>query len=215
MHQQHHELLRNEFDRQVENLVSKGYPETIGVAATAFRKQIEPLREQMSGLTTPETRADQGRIPFVIGIKSDVIGGDRAMARVELKNKQGCTVMEPDDIKRFQPIAGVNIPAEMAYLLVDVDTGKETLNITPDHALTIIEATRRSPLTIDEGIALVTHHPDILRKNNCFSLLGSRCGDRRVAALWISAGRPKLGWCWAGNPHTWLGSASCKRRVSR
>ncbi|MGQ0669203.1 MAG: DUF5701 family protein [Actinomycetota bacterium] len=20
---------------------------------------------------------------------------------------------------------------------------------------------------------------------------------------------PRLGWCWAGNPHTWLGSASC------
>ncbi|MEK8108885.1 DUF5701 family protein [Micromonospora sp. M12] len=23
-------------------------------------------------------------------------------------------------------------------------------------------------------------------------------------------GRTKLGWCWYGNPHTWLGSASAR-----
>ncbi|MGH3631886.1 MAG: DUF5701 family protein [Sciscionella sp.] len=25
---------------------------------------------------------------------------------------------------------------------------------------------------------------------------------------------PKLGWCWAGNRHTWLGFASASRRFS-
>ncbi|MEI2690845.1 MAG: DUF5701 family protein [Anaerolineae bacterium] len=44
-------------------------------------------------------------------------------------------------------------------------------------------------------------------------LLASRCGDKRVPAFWLSQNRPKLGWCWAGNPHTWLGSASCAERV--
>jgi hypothetical protein len=55
-------------------------------------------------------------------------------------------------------------------------------------------------------------------------LLGSRCGDRRVPALWISGGSArdggtarrgaaKLGWCWAGNHHTWLGHASAAQRV--
>ncbi|WFF07707.1 DUF5701 family protein [Micromonospora sp. WMMD1076] len=29
-----------------------------------------------------------------------------------------------------------------------------------------------------------------------------------MPALWISQGAPKLGWCWFGNPHTWLGSAT-------
>ena len=59
----------------------------------------------------------------------------------------------------------------------------------------------------------MTHHPEAVDRNDGFSLLASRCGDRRVGALWISKGRPKLGWCWAGNPHTWLGSASCAARV--
>ena len=39
-------------------------------------------------------------------------------------------------------------------------------------------------------------------------LSGSRRGDRRVPAMWISARAPKLGWCWDGNPHDWLGVAS-------
>ncbi len=72
----------------------------------------------------------------------------------------------------------------------------------------------RWPLTIDGGMAIVTLAWEFLQKNHCFSLLASRCGDCRVPALWLSDGRPRLGWCWDGNPHTWLGSASCAKRVS-
>jgi hypothetical protein len=38
--------------------------------------------------------------------------------------------------------------------------------------------------------------------------------DQCVPTLWISEKRPKLGWCWDRNPHTWLGSASCCARVT-
>ncbi len=121
--------------------------------------------------------------------------------------------MHPVEPDSFEPIERLQIPDGMAYLLADIDTGKGTLNITPNDALKMIEKENRFPLTIDEGVAVITHHPEILRDENCFSLLGSRRGDRRVPALWISKGKPRLGWCWAGNPHTWLGSASCGYRV--
>ncbi len=61
---------------------------------------------------------------------------------------------------------------------------------------------------------MVTHAPHVLERNRCFMLSGSRRGDRRVPAMWISAGAPKLGWCWDGNPHGWLGVASAAGRVS-
>jgi hypothetical protein len=205
--------LHQEFDRQVENLVQKGYSKVAGIEAEALIKQIEPLKERISRLATLEEETKAGHIPFVIVVKNDLVAAEQAIQLVELKGKQGLAVIDADDIKGFKPIEGVNIPNHMAYLLVDIDTGKETLNITPDEAMKIIEKRNRSPLTIDEGIALITHYPEILKRHNCFSLLGSRCGDRRVTALWISEGRPKLGWCWAGNPHTWLGSASCGSRV--
>jgi hypothetical protein len=123
------------------------------------------------------------------------------------------TTMEPDDLARFGPVDGVDIPGG-AYVLEGVETGAEYLNVTPDDALPRILAAGRSPLTIEEGLALLDHDPELLRTHNAFSLLASRCGDRRVPALWTSKGRPRLGWCWAGNPHTWLGSASCARRVA-
>ncbi len=96
----------------------------------------------------------------------------------------------------------------------DVDRGSDLCNVRPNDALTTILRRGRTPLTIAEGIALVTHHRHLLVKNHCFSLTGSRCGDKRVPAVWISNRAPKLGWCWAGNPHTWLGTASCSGRVS-
>jgi hypothetical protein len=38
--------------------------------------------------------------------------------------------------------------------------------------------------------------------------------DKRIASLWITrAGVPRLGWCFEGVPHSWLGAASCRVRV--
>lgn len=205
--------LRKELDRQVENLIQKGYPKIAGLKVEEFMKHIEPLKARTRKLVALEKEPNEGCVPFVIVIKSDLVVGDIAMSLVEREGKKGFTVLDVDELKTFKPIDDVSIPSGMAYLLVDIDRGGETLNIAPDEAIKIIKKQNRSPLTIDEGIAIITHYPEFLKKNNCFSLLGSRCGDRRVTALWISGDKPKLGWCWAGNPHTWLGSASCGRRV--
>ena len=72
----------------------------------------------------------------------------------------------------------------------------------------------RTPITIDEGIAVVTQRPELLEKNKCFMLSGSRRHDRRVPAFWISERAPKLGWCWDGNPHSWLGVATRQAAAS-
>ena len=90
--------------------------------------------------------------------------------------------------------------------------GDDTRGVTPDDALAMLAAEERSPLTVDEGIALVTHHPEAIAHNHGIQFPGSRAGDRRVTAIWLSKGQRKLGWCWAGNPHGWLGMASCAAR---
>ncbi|MFE9396513.1 DUF5701 family protein [Streptomyces flavidovirens] len=95
---------------------------------------------------------------------------------------------------------------------LDVDRGEEFCGVVPLGALEAVAGRDRTPLTIEEGVAFITQYPQALAKNKCFSLGGSRLGDRRVPALWISKGAPKLGWCWEGNPHTWLGLASAGDR---
>ena len=205
-------MLQQEFERQISNLIQKGYPSITGQSEEDFRKQLEPLRQKIVELEHAGVSVQKGEVPFVIVIKRDWIDAERAMQLVERKNKAGFSIMDSEELNRFTPIEGIELPEGFAYLLVDIDTGQETLNVTPIQAMEIIKNENRSPLTIEEGVALITHFPEVVKKNNGFSLLASRCGDKRVTALWISEGRPKLGWCWAGNPHTWLGSASCQYR---
>jgi len=157
--------------------------------------------------------AGPGRIPSVLVPSREALSAGDAIRRVEREGKRALSMLDDEELARFVPIEGVELPAGPAYRLLDVDTGHEYRNVTPEDALVAIRAAGRSPLTIEEGIAVVTHHPETIARNDGWSLLASRCGDRRVGALWISKGAPKLGWCWAGNPHTWLGSASCAARV--
>ena len=198
------------FDSQVATLVEKGYPAFAGLTDHEFAELLAPLRDQATALPRP---AGDDRIPFVLVVTGHLVGRNDAIAQVQLQGKSGFTTMEPDDLARFAPLADLELPSPTTYLLTDVDTGRETLDVPPDDAMPKILAAGRSPLTVDEGIALVTQHPEVLLTGSRFSMLGSRCGDRRVTAIWVSQNRPRLGWCWAGAPHTWLGSASCGGRV--
>ena len=184
-----------ELDRQVGVLLARGYAELPAEDVALLRHSLDDTHGAFVLVAPPIPPA-------------------AAMALVEREGATGFSVMDADDLARFVPIPSVRLPAGGAYLLTDVDPGAGSRNVRPNDALVAIESAGRSPLTIDEGIALVTQRPEAVARNAGFSLCGSRCGDKRVAALWISQGRPKLGWCWAGNPHTWLGSASCARRVA-
>jgi hypothetical protein len=163
----------------------------------------------MVATRTPTTT---GRIPPVRVPAREALSAGDAIRRVEREGKPAVSMLDDEELARFVPIEGLELPGGAAYRLVGVDTGHDLRNVTPDDALAAIRAAGRSPLTLEEGIAVVTAHPGTIARNDGWSLPGSRCGDRRVCALWISKGAPKLGWCWAGNPHTWLGSASCAAR---
>lgn len=203
-----------ELDRQVTHLVDLGYPDLIGLSAAELAAQTKPLRDVLS--ETPVVDADAAgvdQIPFVLVVSRTAVPYTQAMQLTTLNGRAGFADFETEDLDAFVPIPSVPIPEGWAYLLLDVDTGTDYLGVRPDDALPALIQRDRSPLTIDEGIALLTQRPDMLRRNKCFQLLASRCGDRRVPGLWISQRRPKLGWCWGGNLHTWLGAASCARRV--
>jgi hypothetical protein len=203
--------LAAEFHRQVDVLLRAGHPEAAGMSPGAFAARLSPLTACLGEVALGRP---SGAIPFVLVVGSGLVPVGAAMTRVRRRGRAGVSVLGDDDLRRFTPIEPVDVPAADAYLLLDVDLGFATRNLTPDAALEAIAAEGRSGLTLEEGVALVTQFPEAVARNAGFSLVGSRCGDRRVTALWISEGAPKLGWCWAGNPHTWLGSASCGGRVS-
>lgn len=206
--------LQHELDRQADRLVVLNYPKLSGLTAIEFRDKIKSLKSKLVNLELPDIDYEQGRLPFVIVVKSDLINTKDQMNQVTKDGKLGVVKLDPLNPSDFDTIESVNVPDDQVYLLLDIDRGKSYLYVRPKDALELITKSNRSPLTIDEGVAIVTHFPEFLARKNCFSLLASRhIGDKRVPAIWINANKhPNLGWCWDGNPHTWLGSASCKLR---
>jgi hypothetical protein len=194
-----------EFDRQVDALVATGLPAMLGLAEECFRACCEPLRDVL-----PADLAG-GRVPFLV-VVPDVPVLD-VLATVQTAGGGGFSTMTAEDLDRFRPLPGLEVPP-VPYLLVDVDTGPDTLDVRPRDVAPRLAAAGRTPLTVAEGLALLVSDPGVLRSRGCFSLLGSRAGDKRVPALWVSGRRPRLGWCYEGAPHTWLGTASCAGRVT-
>lgn len=203
----------------MDALLAGGYPRVAGMSEAGFLGLLEPLRAEVLAREPEMAPPARDRVPFVVVVTKHVVPAERSMPLTRLPltrlgGRPGFVSRDTTDIGRFEAIGGVDVPDRHAYLVLGVTRGDEYRNTRPDDALAAITARGRTPLTVDEGIAFITAFPGALEKNHCFSLLGSRCGDRRVPALWISERAPKLGWCWAGNPHSWLGAASCGGRVS-
>jgi len=205
--------MSTQFHSQVNTLVQLGYPNLFEMTTSEFQESLRPLERCAPATFDAPFDPTSGKLPFVLVVHSSRAPVACTLPLVGRRGKLALERLCPKKPEDFVPIESVSLPEGEAYLLREVDRGSETLNITPDDAYRSILEQRRSPLTIEEGVALLTQFPEFLQPNNCFSLLASRCGDKRVPALWLSDGRPKLGWCWAGNPHTWLGSASCAERV--
>ena len=192
-----------EFDRQVDALVMAGLPASRDLADACFRAWLEPLRDLLPMLP------DSDGIPFVVVVPDAPVVD--VLQTVQLVGGTGFTTMAEDDLARFHPLPELDVPPT-PYLLLDVDPGPDTLGLPPGQAADRIAGAGRTPLTVAEGLAVLVSDPGVLRSRNCFSLLGSRAGDKRVPALWVSTRRPRLGWCYEGAPHSWLGTASCAGR---
>lgn len=206
------------FEDQVDRLVGMGYPALAGRDEAGFRELLAPLAEAAHRLDAVEPDDGPGRTAYVVVVTRALVDPTRAVPLLRLVGGRKPGVVDrnhaPGDLATYDPLPELEVPASPAYLLVGVDRGEEFCGVRPEEALPVIRGRDRTPLTIDEGIAVVTHAPELLEKNRCFMLSGSRRADRRVPAMWISERAPKLGWCWDGNPHSWLGVASAARRVA-
>jgi len=196
---------------QADRLVALGVHEIAGLTAAELRTAAEGL-------------ADGALL---------VVDPDRAPASVlapllEHRGKPGFVVVDMTDVDGFAPIDGVEVPDEAVYAVAGPDRGDAMANWSPAEALPAITAAGRTPLTIGEGICWLLQAPDVLERNRCFMTIGSRLRRpdgalaARTPAIWLSngtgrdgrerRGAPKVGWCWAGNRHTWLGFASAAGR---
>lgn len=209
---------RSLVEGQVDTLVRLGVPALAGTTEAAFRSRLAPLLDVAVGLGALAP-AGAGRTPVVLVVTRELVDPEQLVPLLRLHpagtrpgildRNHGAEGLAP-----YRPIDAIDLPDPGAYLLLDVDRGEEYLGVRPEEALPVVLGRGRTPLTIEEGIATVLHAPEVLERGRCFMLAGSRRGDRRVPGMWVSEKAPKLGWCWDGNPHDWLGVASAGARAA-
>lgn len=210
--------LRTTVHAQTERLVALGVPALAGLEEGQLRALLAPLAE----VDVDHTAYDDGpgAVPCLLVLPAVVVPPDSTLPLLRLAGSERPGFVDrhhgDEGLAPYRPVAGLDVPSA-PYLLLGFDRGEEFRDVAPEDALPVIESRGRTPVTVEEGIAAVLQVPAVLEKNRCFMLSGSRRverpGDRRVPALWISERAPKLGWCWDGNPHSWLGVASAARRV--
>lgn len=186
---------------------------------------------ELAGLSTGDLRncAPPGpREQELLVIHPDLVPPSALASLLTYEGKQGFTVVDMTDVDLFTPIDQAQLPVGPVYLVDDIDRGDHLANWSPDEALPEIASKGRTPLTLGEGIFWLLQQPSALERGRCFMTVGSRLRkpngtlDSRTPAIWISNGTgrdgpenrnaPKVGWCWAGNRHTWLGFASAGGR---
>ena len=187
-------------------------------ATTAKAASASPRVDLLGALLDPDLEVSlTGNIPLCIAFRPGSVDLPEVMSRIEARSAKGVVDMTPLSPEAFDVIDEVRIPSGEFYLLIDVDTGRDRLNVSPEDALAVMRTRGRTPLTLEEGVALTAQYPELLTdkaRYNCIQMPGSRKpGDQRVPSIWFSRGEPRLGWCWDRNIHTWLGSASAGFRL--
>ena len=198
---------------QAERLVALGVHEVAGLSATELR----------------DAAAATSGSGALLVVHPSLAPASRLTGLVEREGKQAFVVADLTDVDDFTPIEQATPPVGPVYAVDGVERGDAMLNWSPDEALPAITAQGRTPLTVTEGLHWLLQQPEALERNRCFMTIASRKPkprglDARTPAVWISGGTgrdgrerkgaPKVGWCWAGNRHTWLGFASAAARVA-
>jgi hypothetical protein len=162
----------------------------------------------------------------LLALHPDLVPASALAGRVNRNGKPGFVVVDMSDVDEFRPM--VTVPDSPVYLVDGLDRGDAMANWSPAEADPAIAAAGRTPLTLTEGLHWLLQSPQVLQRGRCFMTIGSRKRkpdgglDSRTPAIWISNGTgrdgaghrdaPKIGWCGAGNRHTWLGFASADGR---
>lgn len=161
-----------------------------------------------------ELGLDPGDVPGLAAIARDedvlILPDTPAQALTALPD--GIIDMRPVGPEVFRPITPV---PETPYLLRGLDRGSRFRDVAPRDAVQVLVDEGRLPLTLTEGVALLLLEPGMLSDGNAIQMPGSRDSSKRIPSLWrTKQRRTRLGWCFAGVPHSWMGVASAEARIA-
>ena len=151
------------FAQQVKRILDNKFHMPSGLGETDFlNNYIMPL-QQLLAENVKDTRKEESHIPLLIVIPNAIVPLSYQLERIResINDIQLGHIIKP---QWFENAKGVSTPDE-PYLLLDVETGYAMRNTTPKKCRKTFNDQGRFALTVDEGIALIFHFPEVLKSH--------------------------------------------------
>ena len=157
------DLLEELFAKQVKTIVERKFHKPTGLSGSDFvNRRIMPLK-QLLARNIKDTKIEESHIPILIVLPHTIVPLSYQLERIResLNDIQLDHIIKPE---WFENAKGVSTP-DKPYLLLDVETGYLMKNTTPKKCVKIFKDQGRCALTVDEGIALISHFSEILQSH--------------------------------------------------
>ena len=149
--------------KQINRIIEREFHIPTGLSENDFiNNHIMPLRQLLEKAKI-DTKSKENRIPILVVIPNSIVGLSYQLecVRESIEDTRLKQIIQPE---WFENAEGVSTP-DKPYLLLDVETGYSMKNITPKKSVQTFQDEGRFALTIDEGIALITHFPEVLESH--------------------------------------------------
>ena len=156
-------ILAELFAKQVNTIIERNLYIPTGLNERDFVSlHIMPLK-QLLAENIEHTKIEKSHIPLMIVVPNNVVPLSYQLERIResINDIQLEHLVKPE---WFENAHGVSTP-DTPYLLVDVETGYAMKNTTPKKCVKTFNDEGRLALTVDEGIALISHFPEVLESH--------------------------------------------------
>ncbi len=157
------DILTELFAQQINTIMERKLHIPTGLSESDFvNRHIMPLK-QLLVENYRDTKMAKSHIPILIVIPHPIVPLSYQLEsiRESMNDMQLEHIIKPE---WFENAEGVSTP-DKPYLLLDVETGYAMKNITPKKCVKTFNDEGRFPLTVDEGIALICHFPEVLESH--------------------------------------------------
>ena len=149
--------------KQAETILERKFHIPTGLSPSDFVKgHIMPL-EQLLAENVKSTTIEESHIPILIVIPNAVVPLSYQLERAR-ESINDIHLDHPIKPEWFENSKGVTTPNK-PYILLNVETGYAMKNVTPKKCVETFNDEGRFALTVDEGIALISHFPEVLESH--------------------------------------------------
>jgi hypothetical protein len=157
------DILVELFSQQIKTIIEKKFHVPTGLSESDFiNRHIMPLK-QLLVRNDKDTKIEGRGIPILVVVPHTIVPLSYQLERIResINDIQLEHLIKPE---WFENAKGVSTP-DKPYLLLDVETGYAMKNTTPKKCVQTFSDKGRFALTVEEGIALISHFPEVLESH--------------------------------------------------